>query len=1184
MAELKITDLVDQSAIDGLKNLSKELQAVKEQYEVAARKMLEGLKIKVEFTGDVAKLNSILSAGAKDAEQATVRLNNAIQQQNKIVAQTTNTISRELAEIEKENAKKREAVQVNQAVADSVNQTIGSLDANIVRLAKMRAEMEALKKEQKDGNITSAEFLSKERELKIAMQELNGIINNQQKLANAAAGSYQHTSLQLELYKKAYKGMTDEEKRSTAGMALAEEIQNLDAALKDAAADMGEFQRNTGNYAIAGQSVRAELKQLVTEIASLTVMYKSMSDEERNSAEGDALKKHIDEITERAGMLKDAMLDTTEEIKHMASDTKGIDQIAAGIELLADGYGVAEGAAHLLGLEEEDLAEVQAKMQSIMVVTNGLTKIQNALQSESAVMLGIRTIKEKAASAAIALKSATESKSIVVSKAATVAQTAFNAVANANPYVLLATALVTVVGALAAFAIGSNEAAKEQENFNQAAETNRAIMEAVTSAKEDANKSTAEEMVKVTALHDILKDNNADYVTRKQALDELKKRVPNYHGSLTREGKLINDNTSSIDKYVKHLSAMAAAQAYMNKMTEVQTKVLNAQDKAARKRNNMKADEAYIQSLYDSGAAFKTEMQYSPGGGGRSVTVKTRELAAAEGRLAENTREYNAALKEQKQAQVEVSAVQKQMLSAMKQGSVDVNSLLGTGGGGSRSHGGGGTPSGRGSVDNLSKEDPLRISLDSNKRQLEVEEKYTDKWLELVQQRNQLEHDISIKATKLRGANKQKLIDEEDAILEKKNQDAIEERNKFLEDAEKKRIEDEENIRKQKLEKLEQYYAAQQAIDDTAYQKQLAALKRRYADGEITEEQYNEQSAVMAEEYAVKKAKAAEDYYKGVIGSDLLTEEEREDIERKLADATADLENARADAAIAANKRIEENDDKLKQKRLENAQAYLQKAGEALGAINDLTQAIFDGKIANVEKEEEVLGEQYEADKERIQNLNDAGVISKEEADQRMAALDETKAAKEAEIEEKKKKIKEKQAKVDKANSIVQATISTALAVMNALSTVQPFPAAIAMAAIAGAMGAIQIATIAAQPLPKYAKGTDSHKGGYAIVGDGGKQELVTFGGNAYVTPDTPTLVNLPRGAKVHPDALDVTGLNPFTGFKSISDTKMVVNPTNVRGIEQRTDETNRLLKMQLNQERRLAYDMNYRNYKTNRL
>lgn len=1134
MAELKITDLVDQSAIDGLKNLSRELQEVKAQYEAVARKMLEGLKIKVEFSGDVEKLNAVLAAGAKEAEQATTRLNKAVQQQNEIVARTTNTISRELAEIEKENAKKREAVQVNQAVADSVNQTIGSLDANIVRLAKMRAEMEALKKEQKDGNITSAEFLSRERELKIAMQELNGIINNQQKLANAAAGSYQHTSLQLELYKKAYKGMTDEEKRSTAGKALAEEIQNLDAALKDAAADMGEFQRNTGNYAIAGQSVKKQLKELVVEAANLTIQWRNMSEAERSSAEGQALLKKLNETKERAGELRDAIGDINQEISEHASDTKGLDKITAGIELLADGYGVAEGAAHLLGLEEEDLAEVQAKMQAIMVVTNGLTKIQNALQEQSAVMLGIKTIQQKAAAAAEAM--ATKN-----TLAATVAQKAFNVVAKANPYVLLATALLTVVGALAAFSLGSKKAASAQESLNR--------------ANSEGMRVYAEEKLKMDAYVRSIETFNGTSSQEKALVEELNKEYGDAlgkHESLTEWKKTLTEKSEILaTQYLKE----AEAQALLNEYTETYNKLSALREK----REYYKTAEPGLSSLVDPNAWKITWQTLKNAFTGKS----TNEDIIYEQVFGGEEKNLETKLKDIGDKYKNAFAEIKKNITGNNTASISHNTT--------------------GTTD---KSDPVAAEIARRKlindAALSVEKEGTLKWLELKKESNQIAYDEDMHNTELTGdkrAEYERLLQER---LRLQNEEALEVMKNDMEEREKEVTDALEAERQKRLDDEEKTFAARQVAADNAYQQQVASLKSAYAEGAITEEEFNARSEKLSDEYAKSKADSAIAYLKKILSSEQLTDEERAELMNRLAQAQIDSENAVADAAINANKRKMESD----KQRMENAQKYLQKAGEALGAINDLTQSIFDGKIANVEKEEEVLNEQYDKDKQRIQDLNDAGVISKEEADQRMAALDESKAAKEAELQEKMNKMKEKQAKVDKANSLVQAAIATALGIMQVYA--QPsnggFISRTVMAATLAAIGAIQIATIAAQPLPKYAKGTDSHKGGYAIVGDGGKQELVTFGGNAYITPDTPTLVNLPRGAKVHPDALDVTGLNPFTDFKSISDTKMVVNPTNVRGIEQRTDETNRLLKMQLNQERRLAYDINYRNYKTNRL
>ena len=165
-------------------------------------------------------------------------------------------------------------------------------------------------------------------------------------------------------------------------------------------------------------------------------------------------------------------------------------------------------------------------------------------------------------------------------------------------------------------------------------------------------------------------------------------------------------------------------------------------------------------------------------------------------------------------------------------------------------------------------------------------------------------------------------------------------------------------------------------------------------------------------------------------------------------------------------------------------------------------------------------------------------------------------------------KRQEKQAKFDKLNSIAQVGISTALAIMNMMESA-PWPVNIAMAAVAGAMGAVQLATIIATPLPKYAKGTGYHKGGPAIVGDGGVPEVITYGGNAWITPDEPTLVDLPTGASVIPDVsrLDESELavarplmqGSYDAPKTYNDAKVLDRLDNLIFIEKSKSRTRRL-------------------------
>ena len=161
--------------------------------------------------------------------------------------------------------------------------------------------------------------------------------------------------------------------------------------------------------------------------------------------------------------------------------------------------------------------------------------------------------------------------------------------------------------------------------------------------------------------------------------------------------------------------------------------------------------------------------------------------------------------------------------------------------------------------------------------------------------------------------------------------------------------------------------------------------------------------------------------------------------------------------------------------------------------------------------------EAYNKDIERIELLAENGTITEEEAEVRKRAAKAESERKNEELEKKKVQMQRKQAVWDKAVNIAQAGMATALAVTKALPN-------FILAAIIGAMGAVQIATIAATPIPAYAEGTkdSKHKGGLALVGDGGKSELVVHNGMAWITPDTPTIVDLPQGSEVYPDFNDL--------------------------------------------------------------
>jgi hypothetical protein len=69
--------------------------------------------------------------------------------------------------------------------------------------------------------------------------------------------------------------------------------------------------------------------------------------------------------------------------------------------------------------------------------------------------------------------------------------------------------------------------------------------------------------------------------------------------------------------------------------------------------------------------------------------------------------------------------------------------------------------------------------------------------------------------------------------------------------------------------------------------------------------------------------------------------------------------------------------------------------------------------------------------------------------------------------------------------------------------------------AIDAALGAAQIASILAQPLPHFKEGTKNAPRGKAIVGEEGSELIVDRSGRMFVTPPQPTLIELAGGEQV---------------------------------------------------------------------
>lgn len=362
----------------------------------------------------------------------------------------------------------------------------------------------------------------------------------------------------------------------------------------------------------------------------------------------------------------------------------------------------------------------------------------------------------------------------------------------------------------------------------------------------------------------------------------------------------------------------------------------------------------------------------------------------------------------------------------------------------------------------------------------------------------------------------------------------------------RKRLDLEERYASEKNKKIQGSHSLQSVIINAAMSEELDEAAAQYSQGLINKEDYERKKQDITEKYAIKQAQLAIDLAKEQLNTPGLSEEDRLKLKEKIAQAEIALaEKVRGAEINAVDKTAEAN-----KRKMDKIAEAIQSISDLLGGFADLGTAIFERKMEEVEAEQDANDEAYDREVERIEQLEENGAISTEEAEARKRAAEDKTAKKNAELEKKKAALQEKQAKFDKANNIIQTIMSTSLAIMKAWTN--PF-AAPGIIPLIIAQGAVSLATIIAQPIPKYAKGIKDHPGGLAIVGDGGKKEGIVTNNGLFITPDKPTLVDLPAHAQVIPDLsyiYDRRGLTSDYGLleqklKNMREEGIVVNVNN---------------------------------------
>lgn len=239
------------------------------------------------------------------------------------------------------------------------------------------------------------------------------------------------------------------------------------------------------------------------------------------------------------------------------------------------------------------------------------------------------------------------------------------------------------------------------------------------------------------------------------------------------------------------------------------------------------------------------------------------------------------------------------------------------------------------------------------------------------------------------------------------------------------------------------------------------------------------------------------------IGGSYSSENKRQDILTKSAEETAKrwLDDAKDKMKMAVEKWQKEQDEKGKKIEAQGSiiLSGLNISTTAVQAAETHIQRLTDAQLTSID-----LREQAELDSlERIK------MSEKDRTEKRIAIELKYKAQKD--------KIHHDEVQQLRRMALLQKGIDLAKIATNMWLNItkhsgQPWAIAADIA-----LGAAATAAVIAQPIPQYAKGTDNHKGGAAIVGEEGTELGILPDGKKFLTKNKPTLMNLPPKTKIIP-------------------------------------------------------------------
>lgn len=272
------------------------------------------------------------------------------------------------------------------------------------------------------------------------------------------------------------------------------------------------------------------------------------NDMARMRLNGEQNTEEYQKMAQKAAELSDTLGDLRAQTSILANDDANLQGFISGVNGLSGAFTTATGVMSLFASENENLAKIQARVQSVMAITMGLQQVFNALNKDSAFRL-VTLTKAKEFLTAANYRLAT---SLGISNAAATA--------------LMATLTLGLSVVITGVIVAWNKLSDAQE---AAAKKAQERVEIESQGRAEMIKTRFE----IDTTRESLKNFSGTKAEEKQKCEEMNRKYGEAFGYYNSVAKWYDVLTQKAEQYIQMLFLQAKAQALVNKAVEADEKL-----------------------------------------------------------------------------------------------------------------------------------------------------------------------------------------------------------------------------------------------------------------------------------------------------------------------------------------------------------------------------------------------------------------------------------------------------------------------------------------------------------------------------------------------------------------------------------------------------------------------------------